>query len=189
MGVIDNATGRQWFALQTMRGSSWIHLGIADRQVNAKQSPRGGSRQMARYMQRQSHKCGRHRVRRLMRLMRLPVGDVNITCRPAGANHKAQSGVPFGDVNIAFRAVGAWISRTFLCSAGFFIWWRSWTGTAAMALPGRLLHRTDREGFELAVVQLHPSHGLQTSHCRATGGRLLCRSLERGYCQIRQAQS
>lgn len=26
---------------------------------------------MARYMQRQGHKCGRHRVRRLMRLMRL----------------------------------------------------------------------------------------------------------------------
>ena len=30
-----------------------------------------GSRQMARYMKRYDHKCGRHRVRRLMRLMRL----------------------------------------------------------------------------------------------------------------------
>ncbi|MBL4802054.1 MAG: IS3 family transposase, partial [Emcibacter sp.] len=30
-----------------------------------------GSRQMARYMKRSDHKCGRHRVRRLMRLMRL----------------------------------------------------------------------------------------------------------------------
>ena len=30
-----------------------------------------GSRQMARHMQRHGHKCGRHRVRRLMRLMRL----------------------------------------------------------------------------------------------------------------------
>lgn len=35
------------------------------------ETPWYGSRQMARYMQRQGHKCGRHRVRRLMRLMHL----------------------------------------------------------------------------------------------------------------------
>jgi len=35
------------------------------------QTPWYGSRQIAGYMQRQGHKCGRHRVRRLMRLMRL----------------------------------------------------------------------------------------------------------------------
>ncbi|WP_223429000.1 IS3 family transposase [Tateyamaria pelophila] len=35
------------------------------------ETPWYGSRQMARYMQRNGHKCGRHRVRRLMRLMRL----------------------------------------------------------------------------------------------------------------------
>jgi len=34
-------------------------------------TPWYGSRQMAHHMQRQGHKCGRHRVRRLMRLMRL----------------------------------------------------------------------------------------------------------------------
>lgn len=34
-------------------------------------TPWYGSRQMARYMQRQGHKAGRHRIRRLMRLMRL----------------------------------------------------------------------------------------------------------------------
>ena len=34
-------------------------------------TPWYGSRQMARYMQWQGHKCGRHRVRRLMRKMRL----------------------------------------------------------------------------------------------------------------------
>jgi putative transposase len=34
-------------------------------------TPWYGSRQMARHMKRQGHKCGRHRVRRLMRLMRL----------------------------------------------------------------------------------------------------------------------
>ena len=35
------------------------------------ETPWYGSRQMARHMQRKGHKCGRHRVRRLMRLMRL----------------------------------------------------------------------------------------------------------------------
>ncbi|MEO9683100.1 MAG: IS3 family transposase [Tateyamaria sp.] len=35
------------------------------------ETPWYGSRQMARFMKRQGHKCGRHRVRRLMRLMRL----------------------------------------------------------------------------------------------------------------------
>jgi putative transposase len=44
-------------------------MGIIDKQFL--ETPWYGSRQMARYMQRQGHKCGRHRVRRLMRLMRL----------------------------------------------------------------------------------------------------------------------
>lgn len=35
------------------------------------ETPWYGSRQMARWMQRHGHSCGRHRVRRLMRLMRL----------------------------------------------------------------------------------------------------------------------
>ncbi len=42
---------------------------IIDRQFL--ETPWYGSRQMARHMQRQGHKCGRHRVRRLMKLMRL----------------------------------------------------------------------------------------------------------------------
>ena len=35
------------------------------------ETPYYGSGQMARHMKRNSHACGRHRVRRLMRLMRL----------------------------------------------------------------------------------------------------------------------
>jgi putative transposase len=35
------------------------------------ETPWYGLRQMARYMKREGHACGRHRVRRLMRLMRL----------------------------------------------------------------------------------------------------------------------
>lgn len=42
---------------------------IIDRQFL--ETPWYGARQMARHMQRQGHKCGRHRVRRLMKLMRL----------------------------------------------------------------------------------------------------------------------
>jgi hypothetical protein len=45
-------------------------------------TPWYGSRQMARHMQRQGHKCGRHRVRRLMQLMRLvPVCQTPNTSR------------------------------------------------------------------------------------------------------------
>lgn len=44
-------------------------MAIIDRQFL--ETPWYGSRQMARFMQRQGHSCGRHRVRRLMRLMRL----------------------------------------------------------------------------------------------------------------------
>lgn len=42
---------------------------IIDRQFL--ETPWYGSRQMARHMQREGHRCGRHRVRRLMKLMRL----------------------------------------------------------------------------------------------------------------------
>ena len=54
------------------RGESTENLrfmAIIDKQFL--ETPWYGSRQMARYMQRQGEKCGRHRVRRLMRLMRL----------------------------------------------------------------------------------------------------------------------
>jgi len=56
----------------TPRGESAENLKfmeIIDRQFL--QTPWYGSRQMARWMQRQGYSCGRHRVRRLMRLMRL----------------------------------------------------------------------------------------------------------------------
>ena len=44
-------------------------MAIIDKQFL--ETPWYGSRQMARYMKRNNHACGRHRVRRLMRLMRL----------------------------------------------------------------------------------------------------------------------
>jgi len=54
------------------KGESAENLGfmaLIDKQFL--ETPWYGSRQMARYMQRQGHKCGRQRVRRVMRLMRL----------------------------------------------------------------------------------------------------------------------
>ena len=42
-------------------------MAIIDKQFL--ETPWYGSRQMARFLQRQGHKCGRHRVRRLMRLI------------------------------------------------------------------------------------------------------------------------
>ena len=45
------------------------YMAIIDKQFL--ETPWYGSRQMARYMKRNNHACGRHRVRRLMRLMRL----------------------------------------------------------------------------------------------------------------------
>ena len=44
-------------------------MGIIDKQFL--ETPWYGSRQMARHMKQNNHQCGRHRVRRLMRLMRL----------------------------------------------------------------------------------------------------------------------
>jgi putative transposase len=44
-------------------------MAIIDKQ--SLETPWYGSRQMARYMKRNTHECGRHRAQRLMRLMRL----------------------------------------------------------------------------------------------------------------------
>ncbi len=77
--MIDAAAAPSWaipLALSGFglgpRGESTENLAFMaaiDRQFLA--TPWYGSRQMARHMQRERHKCGRHRVRRLMKLMRL----------------------------------------------------------------------------------------------------------------------
>lgn len=73
----DLSVRRQCRLLSLTRSSLYYHprgesaenlvfMEIIDRQFL--ETPWYGSRQMARYMQREGHKCGRHRVRRLMRL-------------------------------------------------------------------------------------------------------------------------
>ncbi|RJE78563.1 hypothetical protein DWB67_16925 [Paracoccus sp. JM45] len=62
------------------------------------ETPWYGSRQMARHMQREGPKCGRHRVRRLMRLMRL----VPIYREPkTGKKHPAHKIYPYLLRNLA----------------------------------------------------------------------------------------
>lgn len=76
----DLSVRRQCSLLSLARSSLYYHprgesaenlafMEIIDRQFL--ETPWYGSRQMARHMQREGHRCGRHRVRRLMRLMRL----------------------------------------------------------------------------------------------------------------------
>lgn len=54
------------------------------------ETPWYGSRQMARHMQRNNHKCGRHRVRRLMRYE--SGSDLPGTQHPARSIHSIRSG-------------------------------------------------------------------------------------------------
>ena len=69
-------------------------MSIIDKQFL--QTPWYGSRQMARHMQREGHRCGRHRVRRLMRLMRWrPIDQKPDTSKPdTGKLGKEIGGAP-----------------------------------------------------------------------------------------------
>ena len=68
-GLLSLARSNLYYQPKGESGENLRFMGIIDRQFL--QTPWYGSRQMARFMQREGHKCGRHRVRRLMRLMRL----------------------------------------------------------------------------------------------------------------------
>ncbi len=76
----DLSVRRQCKLLSLTRSNLYYHpkresaenlsfMSIIDKEFMAR--PWYGSRQMTRYLQREGHSCGRHRVRRLMRLMRL----------------------------------------------------------------------------------------------------------------------
>ena len=113
------------------------------------ETPWYGSRQMARYMKRQGHKCGRHRVRRLMRLMRLvPIYQEPNTSKKH-PHHKVwpyllrnmaidrPNQVPLSHIlRMCCRAAGAQILPTSQCDVGSFIWSPSWIGIAARFYPG-----------------------------------------------------
>ena len=68
-GLLSLVRSNLYYQLKGESAENLRFMGIIDKQFL--DTPWYGSRQMSRYMQRQGHKCGRHRVRRLMRLMRL----------------------------------------------------------------------------------------------------------------------
>ncbi len=124
-----------------------------------------GSRQMARYMQWQGHKCGRHRVRRVRRensppdcfLILLTAQDaadadlsdaqhqqeaslaqgLAISAEGAG-DHPAQPGPPLVTFALRMhcRSVSVSISATSRCGGAFCISAPSWTGSAARSWLG-----------------------------------------------------
>jgi len=68
-GLLSLARSNLYYQPKGESAENLRFMAIIDKQFL--QTPWYGSRQMARFMQRQGHKCGRHRARRLMRLMRL----------------------------------------------------------------------------------------------------------------------
>ncbi len=106
--------------------------------------PFHGSRQMARQLRRDGLRVGRHRVRRLMRLMGLQaIYQAPGTSQPhpehriypyllKGLAITRPNQVWCADITPAFAGAGS-ISR---CSAASCIWWPSWTGRAAMCSHG-----------------------------------------------------
>ena len=68
-GLLSLARSNLYYQPKGESAENLRFMTIIDRQFL--QTPWYGSRQMARFMQREGHKCGRHRVRRLMKLMRL----------------------------------------------------------------------------------------------------------------------
>lgn len=67
--MLSLARSNLYYAPKGESAGNLAFMGIIDKQFL--ETPWYGSRQMACWMKRQGHKCGRHRVRRLMRLMRL----------------------------------------------------------------------------------------------------------------------
>lgn len=91
---------------------------------------------MARYMKCNDYKCSRHRVRRLMRLMRL----VPIYQEPSTSKKHPQHKIwPYllRDAVIG-RPNQVWSVGIYyiLKRRGFFISWRFWIGTAVRCWPG-----------------------------------------------------
>lgn len=68
-GLLSLARSNLYYQPKGDSAENLRFMAIIDKQFL--ETPWYGSRQMARHMQRQGHQCGRHRVRRLMRLMRL----------------------------------------------------------------------------------------------------------------------
>jgi len=129
---------------------------------------------MTRYMQRQGHKCGRHRVRRLMRLMRLvPIYQTPNTRCPATHACMCERGQETSaaqDLPISAEEIDNWsIKSGVVCGHHLH------SDAARVPLFGRHYGLVQSQGFELAFIKQY-------------GGGFLRRGPERGHRQIRQAR-
>ena len=139
------------------------------------ETPWYGSRQMARHMQREGHKCGRHRVRRLMKLMRLvPIYQEPKTSK----KHPAHKIYPYllRDLPIT-RPNQAWCTdinyipmrRGFLYLVAIMDWYSrkvlSWRLTADQITEVLVLAGQDNSPLGLrdhAILQLLAKYGLRS---------------------------
>ena len=95
-----------------------------------------GSRQMMRHLAREGVAVGRHRVRRLMRLLGLEAIYRKPRTSVANPEHRVYPYLLRGLTIERSNQVCAQISPTFRCRVGSFTWWRSWTGRAGGCWPG-----------------------------------------------------
>ena len=147
-------------------------MAIIDKQFL--ETPCYGSGQMARHMKRNSHACGRHRVRRLMRLMRL----VPIYQEPNTSKKHPQHKIwPYLLRNVVVdrpnQARCADITyipmrRGFLYLVAIMDWY-------------------SRKVLAWRLSNTPPLGDCGTITCRSKGGRILRRCFERGAGQARQA--
>ena len=100
------------------------------------ETPWYGSRQMARFMRRQGHKYGRHRVRRLMRLMGLVPISQEADTRKKYPQHRIRSYLSRNMVIDRRTRSGVQTLPASQCGADSFTLSLSWTGTAARCWPG-----------------------------------------------------
>ncbi len=181
----DLSVRRQCKLLSLARSSLYYHLRgqsaenlafmeVIDRQFL--ETPWYGSRQMARHMQREGHACGRHRVRRLMRLMRL----VPIRCpagycaamperEPGAQDQSKASGTQ--DLSVPPPGLGYHPPQS-----GLVYRHHLHSDAARVPLPGRHHGLVQPEGAELAAVELNGRRvlhrGLEgcAGHIRSAGG-------------------
>ncbi len=100
------------------------------------ETPWYGSHQMARFMKREGYACGRHRARRLMRLMRLvPIDQVPNTSQKH-PEHKVWPYLLKGMEIIRPNQVWCADIPYIPMRLGFLYSSRSWTGTAARCSSG-----------------------------------------------------
>ena len=175
-GLLSLARSNLYYQPKGESSENLRFMAIIDKQFL--DTPWYGSRQMGRFMQRQSHKCGRHRVRRLMRLMRLvPIYQTPNTSKKH-PQHKIYPyllrKLPITKPNQVWCVDITYIpmQRGFLYLVAIMDWY------SRKILPWRLSNSMEAdfcvEALKEAIakhgkpeIMNNPSHGLQANHFQA----------------------